>query len=68
LERGKIVTEKKPRGFATLTPERRREVASMGGKAVAPEKRYYSDRANASAAGVKGGLSPKRRKTPDASV
>ena len=62
------MTEKKLRGFATLTPERRREVASMGGKAVAPEKRYYSDRANASAAGVKGGSSPKRRKTPDASV
>jgi len=40
----------------------------MGGKAVAPEKRYYSDKANASAAGVKGGSSPKRRKTPDASV
>ena len=62
------MTEKKPRGFATLTPERRRELASMGGKAVAPEKRYYSNKANASAAGFKGGTSPKRRKKPDASV
>lgn len=24
---------KKPRGFAAITPERRREIASMGGKA-----------------------------------
>jgi len=62
------MTEKKPRGFATLTPERRRELASMGGKAVAPEKRYYSNKANASSAGFKGGTSPKRRKTPDVSV
>jgi general stress protein YciG len=62
------MTEKKPRGFATLTPERRRELASMGGKTVAPEKRYYSDRANASAAGVKGGKSPRRKKVRDASV
>jgi len=62
------MTEKKPRGFAAMTPERRREIASAGGKAVAPEKRYYSDKANASAAGFKGGSSPKRRKTPDASV
>jgi general stress protein YciG len=62
------MTEKKPRGFAAMDPEKRRQIARMGGKAVAPEKRYYSDRANASAAGVKGGSSPKRRKTPDASV
>jgi general stress protein YciG len=62
------MTEKKPRGFAAMDPEKRRQIASMGGKAVSPEKRYYSDRANASAAGVKGGSSPKRRKTPDASV
>tara|TARA_R110000822_G_scaffold143954_7_gene282505 strand:+ start:4011 stop:4199 length:189 start_codon:yes stop_codon:yes gene_type:complete len=62
------MTEKKLRGFATLTPERRRELASMGGKAVAPEKRYYSDKASASVAGFKGGSSPKRRKTPDASA
>jgi general stress protein YciG len=62
------MTEKKPRGFAALTPERRRELASKGGKAVAPEKRYYANKANASAAGFKGGSSPKRRKTPDASV
>ena len=62
------MTEKKPRGFATLTLERRRELASMGGKSVAPEKRYYSNKANASAAGFKGGTSPKRRKTPAANT
>ena len=60
------MTEKKPRGFATLTPEGRRELASMGGKAAPAEKRYYADKANASAAGFKGGTSPKRRKTPAA--
>ena len=60
------MTEKKLRGFATLTPERRREIASKGGKAVAPEKRYYADKAKASAAGFKGGKSPKRKKTPAA--
>ena len=44
------------RGFATLTLERRREVSSMGGKAVAPEKRMYArDRDLASSAGRKGG-------------
>jgi general stress protein YciG len=62
------MTEKKPRGFAAMTPERRRELASKGGKAVPAEKRYYSNKANASSAGFKGGSSPKRRKTPDASI
>jgi general stress protein YciG len=62
------MTEKKPRGFAALTPERRRELASKGGKAVAPEKRYYANKANASAAGFKGGSSPRRRKVRNASV
>jgi general stress protein YciG len=47
---------KKPRGFATLTPERRREVASAGGKAVAAESRSFSrDKALAKSAGKKGG-------------
>jgi len=62
------MTESKPRGFATMTPERRREISSMGGKAVSPEKRYYADKAKASAAGIKGGSSSRRKKIPDASI
>ena len=45
------------RGFASLTPERRREIASKGGKSVPAEKRSYSmNRELAVAAGKKGGL------------
>lgn len=48
--------ERKPRGFALLSPERRREIASMGGKSVAPDDRAFSrDRNLASAAGRVGG-------------
>ena len=44
------------RGFSSISPERRREIASMGGKAVPREKRSFSqDRELASAAGRKGG-------------
>jgi hypothetical protein len=28
---------KKPRGFAAMTPERRREIAAIGGASVPPE-------------------------------
>ena len=46
----------KPRGFALLTPERRREIASLGGKSVAPVERAFSkDRNLAAAAGRVGG-------------
>lgn len=53
------------RGFASMDPERVREIASMGGKATAPEKRSFSrSRELAAVAGRKGGLashrSPKR--------
>jgi general stress protein YciG len=45
------------RGFASLTPERRREIASKGGRSVPAEKRSYSmNRELAAAAGKKGGL------------
>jgi general stress protein YciG len=45
------------RGFASLTPERRREIASKGGKSVPAEKRAYStNRELAATAGKKGGL------------
>jgi general stress protein YciG len=62
------MTEKKPRGFAAMDPEKRQEIARKGGKAVPAEKRYYANKANASAAGFKGGKSPRRRKVRDASV
>ena len=62
------MTEKKPRGFAAMDPEKRRQIASMGGKAVPAEKRYYADKAKASAAGFKGGKSPRRMKVHDANI
>ena len=34
--------EKRKRGLACLSPERRREIASMGGKSVPPEKRAFA--------------------------
>ena len=46
----------KKRGFAAMSPERRREIASKGGKAVPAEKRSFSNNAAlASIAGTKGG-------------
>lgn len=48
--------EKKPRGFAALTVEQRREIAAKGGRSVPPEARNFSkDRQAARAAGSKGG-------------
>ena len=49
-------TGTKARGFASLSPERRKEIASLGGKSVAPEKRSFSkNRQLAQSAGTKGG-------------
>ena len=54
--------KKSNRGFASMTPERRREVASKGGKSVKWQNRAFSkDRALAQAAGRKGGLRSKKR-------
>lgn len=57
---GKVMTTKdgkSRRGFASMTPERRREIASKGGKSVAPENRSFSkDRTLAARAGKKGGM------------
>jgi general stress protein YciG len=45
------------RGFASMSPEQRREIASKGGKSVPSDKRSFSqDRHLASNAGRKGGL------------
>jgi general stress protein YciG len=48
----------KPRGFILMSPERRREVAAMGGRAVqASGKAFrFKEDAHAKAAGRKGGL------------
>lgn len=56
--------DRKPRGFALLSPEQRREIASRGGRAVRPEDRTFSrDRAYARRMGRKGGaaVAPEKR-------
>jgi len=51
-------TAKAKRGFASMNPERRREIARMGGKSVPPEKRSFSQSSDLAArAGRKGGQS-----------
>lgn len=48
------------RGFASMTPERRREIASMGGKAAPADKRsFFLNRELAAQAGRKGGTAVK---------
>jgi general stress protein YciG len=55
--------EKMRKGFAVMTPEQRRVIASKGGKALAPEQRSFSkDRSLASAAGKVGGLASQQRR------
>lgn len=45
------------RGFAAMSPERQRAIASKGGKSVAPENRAFSrDAALAARAGQAGGI------------
>jgi general stress protein YciG len=47
---------KRKRGLAALSPERRKAIAAMGGRAVPPEKRAFSqDHQFAAKAGRKGG-------------
>ncbi|MBM3609226.1 MAG: stress-induced protein [Alphaproteobacteria bacterium] len=47
---------KSRRGFASMSPEKRRQIASLGGRSVAPENRSFSrDRTLAARAGSKGG-------------
>jgi general stress protein YciG len=44
------------RGFASMSPEKQREIASKGGKSVPSDRRSFSqNRDLASAAGRKGG-------------
>ena len=54
----------KKRGLAALTPERRREIAQMGGKSVPREKRaFFKNPEIAKSAGSLGGqrASPEKR-------
>jgi general stress protein YciG len=56
-----------PRGFGALTPERRREISSKGGKAAHVKGTAHEfDAEEARAAGRKGGAASgkNRRKTP----
>jgi uncharacterized protein len=54
----KELPKKSKRGFASMSPERRQEIASMGGKSVPPENRTFSkDRERAAKAGRVGGKS-----------
>ncbi|CAB4127626.1 hypothetical protein UFOVP95_44 [uncultured Caudovirales phage] len=56
-----MTDQKKPRGFALLSPNLRSQMGSMGGKAVPPEKRMFAkDTSLASKAGKIGGLAKKR--------
>lgn len=57
------ISGKNRRGFASMSPERRREIASSGGRAVAPENRSFSkNKALAAEAGRKGGTAVKPEK------
>lgn len=53
----------KPRGFATLSPERRREIAAMGGAAGAGTKRGFAvmDTDRVKDLARKGGQASKRK-------
>ena len=54
---------KRPRGFAAISPERRREIASKGGKAAhAAGTAHRFDSEEAAAAGRKGGTAPHVRR------
>jgi general stress protein YciG len=57
---------KAKRGFAAISPERRREIAARGGASVPPGKRSFSqNRELAASAGRIGGSSSPSRKEPD---
>ena len=54
------------RGFASISVEKRREIASKGGKSVPAEKRSFSQNRNlASEAGRKGGSTSHKSRSAD---
>jgi len=56
-----IEKKKSKRGFASMKPERRREVARLGGSSVLAHNRSFAkDRELATTAGRKGGLAKKK--------
>lgn len=56
------IPPKSKRGFAVMSPERRREIAAKGGASVPAEKRSFSqDRNLAASAGRVGGSSSRGR-------
>lgn len=56
---------KSKRGFASMSPEKRSEIARMGGKAIAPEKRSFSvNRDLAKSAGAAGGRAGAGKREP----
>ncbi|MBO9545795.1 KGG domain-containing protein [Caulobacter sp.] len=56
---GDTTSNKPKRGFAAMSPERRREIAAKGGAAVPAEKRSFSrSRDLAAQAGRAGGSAP----------
>lgn len=58
------VRPKLKRGFAAMSPERRREISKLGGSSVPGEKRSFSrDRSLAAAAGRTGGSKSRSPKT-----
>lgn len=62
-----MTTTPSRRGFAAMSPERRREIARKGGAAVPAAKRTFAqDRDLAASAGRKGGESSKRPKAAPA--
>lgn len=53
----------KPRGFAAISPERRKEISSSGGKAAhAAGTAHQFSSAEARVAGTKGGIAPHVRR------
>lgn len=57
------------RGFASMDPERQREIARKGGASVPSEKRSFSqDRSLAAQAGRKGGEASHGSRRPDEAV
>lgn len=57
-----VPVRKSNRGFASMSPERRKEVASKGGKSVKWQNRAFSkNRKLAQEAGRKGGLNSTKR-------
>jgi general stress protein YciG len=54
------------RGFASMSVEKRREIASKGGKSVPAEKRSFSQNRNlATEAGRKGGSTSHKSQSTD---